>query len=175
MNSTKKDKRINDIEKSNNSQTDKATKSSNNNLSPSTLATNKNGLPFLLQKIILINVWKFQGVDDFVRDVCNADPSTFGERNSSRRKACLQKRRHFVRLQINEPHKFKELCSAFQIVEDSSCQQQEETEKEIAITTNTFETPKVCKKTRTTEQDKSTMFANKMNNFHCKLCFVVSL
>jgi hypothetical protein len=70
---------------------EEATSIDNNQQSPPfKLATNKNGLLLSLQKEILRNVWRYQGIDDFVRDVCNVNPLQYGTRNSSHRKACLQ-------------------------------------------------------------------------------------
>jgi hypothetical protein len=91
---------------------------SENSPPPPALLTNKNGLPFKTQKAILENVIRFRGFDEFARDTCDRNPSVFGPRNSKLRKACQDKRRHFVDLHRNHPDKFLALCSEFDTVAD---------------------------------------------------------
>lgn len=80
---------------------------------PPALSTNKNGLPFYTQQALLSNVCQFRGLDDFSRDTCDSNTALFGERNSKLRKACQDKRRHFIEIYRNNPTKFLQLCADF--------------------------------------------------------------
>jgi hypothetical protein len=85
---------------------------------PAGLLSNRNGLPFKTQTAILANVCRFRGLDDFARDTCDKNPELFGVRNSRLRKACQDKRRHFVETFRNDPDKFVQLCAEFDTLAD---------------------------------------------------------
>lgn len=81
----------------------------------SSLRTNKNGLPLVTQRALLLNVLEFRGNDDFARDTCDRTPVLFGSRNSTKRKACQDKRRQLLHIYVNNPAEFLELCKCFSV------------------------------------------------------------
>jgi hypothetical protein len=89
---------------------------------PASLKTNRNGLPFNTQKALLANVSRFRGLDDFAKDTCDKNPDLFGLRNSKKRKACQDKRRHFLDIYRTNPSKFLELCAEFDTVAEDIIQ-----------------------------------------------------
>jgi hypothetical protein len=80
----------------------------------SSLGSNKKGLPFATQQAILSNVSRYRGLDDFVRETCDKNPRVFGEKNSKLRRACQDKRRHFLEIYHNNPSRFVQLCAEFE-------------------------------------------------------------
>jgi hypothetical protein len=56
---------------------------------------------------------RFRGHDNFSRDICDNNTELFGERNTKLRKACQDKRRHFIEIYRRNPTKFLQLCSEF--------------------------------------------------------------
>jgi hypothetical protein len=133
-----------------------------NQLSPSVLHTNKNGLPLEVQKEILLNVARFEGYDDFVRDTCDKVPFLFGEKGSKRRKACLSKRQRLIALQLKDSKKFSDLCKTFgfEIQEKGTVIQQP------SPTVSTKETTKetTIEKTATAQQEKAETVVNNSTN-----------
>ena len=77
--------------------------------------TNKNGLPFEVQRTILHCVLHYNGKENFSRDFCDKNPGLLGERNSSRRTACRSKRLHFLKIRKQSPHQFVNLCEDFEL------------------------------------------------------------
>jgi hypothetical protein len=133
-----------------------------NQLSPSVLHTNKNGLPLEVQKEILLNVARFEGYDDFVRDTCDKVPFLFGEKGSKRRKACLSKRQRLIALQLKDSKKFSDLCKTF-VLEI----QEKGTVIQPSPTVSTKETTK--EKTATAQQEKAETVVNNSTNNIIKL------
>jgi hypothetical protein len=84
-----------------------------NAIRSTSLRTNKNGLPFETQQALLINVLRYQGLDEFARGTCDSNPALFGDHASKKRKACQDKRRKYLRLYRLKPKKFLELCAKF--------------------------------------------------------------
>ena len=77
--------------------------------------TNKNGLPFEVQRTILHCVLHYNGKDNFSTDFCDKNPGLLGERNSGRRIACRSKRLHFLKIGKQSPHQFVKLCEDFEL------------------------------------------------------------
>ena len=98
---------------------------------PSHLNTNKNGLPLSTQRALLANVARFHGLDDFARDTCDKNPGLFGERSSKKRRACQDKRRHFIEIYKHNRERFIQLCSEFEALEA-----EEKTQKPSSFPTN---------------------------------------
>ena len=87
------------------------------NQPPSTPSTpSRRGLPFEASKALYQNVFTFEGNDNF-SVFCNQRTDLNGTPNSSRRKACYSKRRHFLNLLRADQKKFYKLRQVYDIEE----------------------------------------------------------
>jgi hypothetical protein len=75
---------------------------------------NKRGLPRSALRLILFNILRFEGLDEF-KIFCNENQELLGKPHSTLRKKVQNKRYHYLALYSKDPEEFARICSSFEL------------------------------------------------------------
>lgn len=98
---------------------------------------NKRGLPRSALRLILFNIIRFEGLDDF-KIFCNENQELLGEPHSKHRKQVQNKRYHYLGLRKNDPEEFARICSSFELDLVSEEEALKKKKEEDALRKETF-------------------------------------